>query len=112
MHLGLVQHGESTDPPSVLQGVQRCTGGVVVCLTWVSLLLLGGTLPGMLVQSMPGMVLPLATVGISDKAFSSPLHLVQQGEVALGTAHSGEWAVLHDGHHLCLVQLHEAIRVE
>ena len=63
----------------------------------------------MLVQSLPKMLLPLVAVGIRYKACSSPLYLVQQGEVALGTAHPGEWAVLRKGPHLRLLQLHEAI---
>ena len=58
------------------------------------------------------MVSLLVAVAVIDETFGPPLHLVQQGEVALGTAHPGEWAVLHDGPHLSLVQLCEAICVE
>ena len=78
------------------------------------LMLVGMSLLGMLMPPLPRtrMVSLLVVVGVGNKAFSPPLHLVQQGEVALGAAHPGEWAILHDWPHLSLVQLHEAIRVE
>ena len=66
----------------------------------------------MLVQSLPRMVLLLVAIGVSYETFSPLLHLVQQGKVALGTAHPVEWAILHDGPHLHLVQLHEVICVK
>ena len=50
--------------------------------------------------------------GIVYDTLSVPLHLVQQGEMALGTAHPGEGAILHDRLYLRLVQLHETISVE
>ena len=89
LHLCLVQYGERTDPPSVLQRVQQCAGGVLVCLELVLLLLLGAPLMGTVVQSLPRMVLLLVAFGLSYEEFSPPLHLVQEGEVALGTAHPG-----------------------
>ena len=106
LHLGLVQHGESADPLLVLQGVQQqCAKGVLVCLKRVPMLLLEASLLGTVVQLLPRMVLPLVAIGISYEAFSSLLHFVQHGGVALGTAHPGKWAVLDDTPHLCLVQL-------
>ena len=50
--------------------------------------------------------------GIIYETFSPPLHFVQQREVALSTIHPNEGAILHDGPHLRLIQLHEAFRVE
>ena len=50
--------------------------------------------------------------GIVYEMLSSPLHLVQQREVALGTTHPDEGAVLHDEPHLRLIQLNEALSVE
>ena len=42
LHLGLVQHSEGTDPPSVLQRVQhQSSRGVLVCLKQVPMLPLG-----------------------------------------------------------------------
>ena len=113
LHLGLVQHSESTDPPSVLQGIQhRCARGVLMCLKLVSMLLLGTPLMETVVELLFRAVSPPLFVVVSYEAFSPPLHFVQQGEVALGTAHPGKWAVFHDGSHLCLVQLQEAICVK
>ena len=76
------------------------------------MLLLGTPLSGTVVELLPRIVLPLVAVGVSYKALSPPQHLVQQGEVALGTAHPGKWAVLHYRPHLRLVQLHEAICIK
>ncbi|MPD00396.1 hypothetical protein E2C01_095862 [Portunus trituberculatus] len=50
--------------------------------------------------------------GTVKEALGSPLYLIQQGEVGLGTAHPAEGAVLHDMPHLRLVQRHEALGVE
>ena len=94
LHLDLVQHRESHDPPSVVQGVQQWSAS-----SGVPMFLLGAPLSGTLVQSLPRMVLPLVAVGVSYEAFSPPLHLIQHGEVALGTAHPDEWAVFHNGPH-------------
>ena len=46
------------------------------------MLLLGAPLLRTLVQSLPRMLLLLVVAGVSYEAFSFPLHLVQQGEVA------------------------------
>ena len=91
LHLGLVQHGEGTDSPPVVQAVQ--------------LLLL------LLPSPLWSLVLVL-TPGIADETLSPPLDLIQEREVALSTVHPCEGTVLHDGPHLRLVQLHEAVGVE
>ena len=78
-----------------------------MCLKRVPMLLLGAPLSGTMVQLSPRMVLPLVVIGVGYEAFSPLLHLIEQGEVALGTAHSGKRAVLHDWPHLHLVQLEE-----
>ena len=90
LHLGLVQHGEGTDSPPVVQAVQ--------------LLLL-------LPSPLWSMVLVL-TSGIAEETFSPPLDLVKEREVTLSTVHPCEGTVLHDGPHLRLVQRHEAVSVE
>lgn len=95
----------------MLQGVQLVARGEV--LPVLLLLLLSLPLVLLLSLSSPLLVsLLLLATGAVYEAFSSPLYLIQQGEVALGTAHPGEGAVLHDGPHLRLVQLHEAVSVE
>ena len=60
------------------------------CLKRVSMLLLGTSLMGTVVELLSRAVSPLVVVVVSYEAFSPPLHLVQQGEVALGTAHPGK----------------------
>ena len=70
-----------------------------VCLKRVPMLLLGVPLLETVIQLLPRTVLPLVAVGVSYEAFSPPLHLMQHGEVALGTAHPDEWAVFHNGPH-------------
>ena len=46
------------------------------------------------------------------ETLSPPLHLIQQKEVALGTTHPGEGAILYDGPHLRLIKLHKTLSVE
>ena len=77
LQLGLVQHSEGTEPPSVLLGVQQLSAkGVLVCLKRVPMLLTEGPLSGTVVL-LPRMVLVLVAVGVSYEACSPPLHLVQ-----------------------------------
>ena len=83
-----------------------------MCLKRVMMLLLEAPLSGRVVELLPRMVLPLVAMGVSYEAFSPPLHLVQQGKVALGTVHPSKGAVLHDGPHLRLLQLQEAICIK
>ena len=79
LHLGLVQHGESTDPPSVLQGIQqRCARGVLMCLKRMSMVLLGTPLMGTVAELLSSVVTPRVVVVISYETFSPPLHFVQQ----------------------------------
>ena len=73
----------------------------------MSMLLLRTPLMGTVAKLLTRVVTPLVVVVISYETFSPPLHFVQQGEVAVGTAHPGKWVVFHDGSHLRLVQLQE-----
>ena len=50
--------------------------------------------------------------GIVYETLIPALYLIQQREVALGTSHPGEGAILHDEPHHCLLQLYEALSVE
>ena len=72
LHLDFVQHREGPNTPSVLHAVKR--------VQWVSsllaLLLLLSLLPLML-----RLRLLFQAAGSVDEALSSPLHLIQQGEV-------------------------------
>ena len=67
---------------------------------------------GAVVALLPRMMLPLVAVGVSYEAFCPPLHLVQQGDVPLGTVHPGKRAMFDDGPHLCLVQIQETICIK
>ena len=51
-------------------------------------------------------------IGTVDKALGPPLHLIQQGEVGLGTTLPAKGTILHDGPHLRLVQRHETRGIE
>ena len=83
-----------------------------MCLWRMSMLLLETPLMGTVTELLSRVMTLLVVVIIRYEALSPPLHFVQQGEVALGTAHPGKWAVFHDGSHLRLVQLQEANCVE
>ena len=47
-----------------------------------------------------------------NKVLGQPLHLVQLGEVGIGTAHPCQATILHGGPHLHFLQRHEALGVE
>ena len=117
LHLDLMQHCDGPYTPSVLHGVQRHEW-VRLLLLLLSLLSLLSLLPLLFVVSLlpPLLILSLRllfqAVSTVDKALGSPLHLIQQGEVGLGTALPAEGTVLHDGPHLRLVQRHEARGIE